>query len=37
MFVLNKLINNKVDVLNFVAVMEDISFAEGNLEDNITL
>ena len=31
MFVLNKLINNKVEVLNFVALMEDISFDEGNL------
>ena len=37
MFVLNNLINNKVDVLIFVAVMEDISLAEGNLGINITL
>ena len=37
MFVLNKIISNKIDDLNFVAVMEDISFAEGNLEVNITL
>ena len=37
MFVLNKLSDNKFDVLNFVAVIKDISFAEGKLEVNITL
>ena len=31
MFMLNKLINNKVDVLKFLAVLEDISFDEGKL------